>query len=276
MPIKFCIMKIKLTKTGKSKLATVKLIREFSDLSLLDCKIIAETLNSVFQTNKPESYFLEIKQKFNKIGVEIELFDSSDKKTLFRSKNIKTKTYSIFLHSSGAKFIETVKIIKNNTNLSLKECEDITHNIPSSFAVKLSDDYLSELENQLVINNIDYDITEFSAVGIENKKTDSAPSSSDTTTSNDYITIKITILNTENSFLLINLFLSIFEISLWNSTKLLKGSGSVFYSTILESNIQFIEREFAKSKSEIEVIILDFDDSIPDDANFYKFKKIVN
>lgn len=269
-------MKIKLTKTGKSKLATVKLIREFSDLSLLDCKIIAETLNSVFQTNKPESYFLEIKQKFNKIGVEIELFDSSDKKTLFRSKNIKTKTYSIFLHSSGAKFIETVKIIKNNTNLSLKECEDITHNIPSSFAVKLSDDYLSELENQLVINNIDYDITEFSAVGIENKKTDSAPSSSDTTTSNDYITIKITILNTENSFLLINLFLSIFEISLWNSTKLLKGSGSVFYSTILESNIQFIEREFAKSKSEIEVIILDFDDSIPDDANFYKFKKIVN
>ncbi len=135
-------MKIKLIKTGNKKIHVVKLIKDLTDLGLRESKEISETPNYIFEVSNSKLSFSNIESNFKRIGAKVELVSGNNVVLENDNENLKIK-----LIKTGNKKIHVVKLIKDLTDLGLRESKEISETPNYIFEVSNSKLSFSNIES---------------------------------------------------------------------------------------------------------------------------------
>ena len=114
---------ITLQSCGAQKIEVIKAIREVTNLGLKESKDIADKVPQVVKKGVSKSEADAIKKKLVAAGATVEI-------NLVDMQPSATSPYTITLTSCGPKKIEVIKVIKEITNLGLKESKDIADKVP--------------------------------------------------------------------------------------------------------------------------------------------------
>jgi len=165
-------MYIKLLTAGDQKILVIKLIKEYSGLSLKDSKDIADESNSVFEVKLPEAAFEYMSSRFIEAGAMIET-TSFEEFEIFKNKNSQqAKPISEYSPPSEVKAnvdktpdlkrddeiaigimmipesmkIHVIKLLRTLTDWGLAQCKASVDSLPAIFKVKMDKEAYAKLK----------------------------------------------------------------------------------------------------------------------------------
>jgi ribosomal protein L7/L12 len=143
------MLKIRLIDPGNYKIQLVKLVKTYSGLDLIESKEIVDNAPSEFELDIHYTNLEQVIKDFQIYGAKIELVDGrgidSDN---IENEILQDKTFRLKLTDAGSSKIQVIKLIREYTNLGLKESKEIVDQVPSEFELISNSQDISEiLEN---------------------------------------------------------------------------------------------------------------------------------
>lgn len=125
-----------LENPGENKIAAIKIVREITGLGLKEAKDLVDSCPNIILPNISGETATEIKYQFESIGAQV-VIESDDALSTENTSNhaahggSRSGDYTVILENPGKNIIAAIKIVRELTNLGLKEAKDIVDKTPS-------------------------------------------------------------------------------------------------------------------------------------------------
>jgi large subunit ribosomal protein L7/L12 len=133
---------------GPNKISVIKIIRERTGLGLKDSKDLAESVDVTIKKAIPEEEAVALMRELAGAGASVEVRSVGGALTAM-SGSIEV-TYDVVMLDCGAGKIAVIKLIRELTNLGLKEAKDIAETSGATVKAGLPDDEARAIERRFV------------------------------------------------------------------------------------------------------------------------------
>jgi ribosomal protein L7/L12 len=131
--------KLRLIDAGTNKIQIVKLVRIYSNLGLKESKEIVDQVPSEFFIDSENVDLQQVIRDFEKWGAKMDSVDDFVNETIIEKK---AKKLYIRITMGSPEKIKLIKLIRDYSNISLKESNDLVGNIPCIFEVSKVENFI--------------------------------------------------------------------------------------------------------------------------------------
>jgi len=246
-------MLIRLLNSGDKKIEVIKLVKNYTQLSLADSKKIIDEVPSVFEISD-RYYFSEIEKIFSLAGAEIQLvendFEKSKSLSHFQTKK-STNIQTIKILKIQEKNRNVKKLIKKYSGFGFFKTLKALNNIPFTFTINTYKISLIEFKNEANANNIDFEI-----IGETQNIIQTTPNyiqKNEIIENTEYINLKITIISVSSKLEFIKNVKNFFVCGLKEAKELTDIPHTVFYCTIPTVFLTQLHQQLSIANSVIEI-----------------------